>query len=70
MPARVERLKTAIARGDIRPAGQQAHRIKGAASNVGGVVVQAVASSMEGAGKTGGEFENAWIPGAAIGKTV
>jgi HPt (histidine-containing phosphotransfer) domain-containing protein len=46
-------LKAAIARGEIRLAGQQAHRIKEVAANVGGVAVQAVASSMEGAGKTG-----------------
>ena len=51
MPAQIEQLKTAIATGDIRLAGQQAHRIKGAASNVGGVAVQGVASSMERAGK-------------------
>ncbi len=53
MPAQIEQLKTAIATGDIRLAGQQAHRIKGAASNVGGVAVQGVASSMERAGKAG-----------------
>jgi PAS domain S-box-containing protein len=55
MPAQIEQLKTAIATGDIRLAGQQAHRIKGAASNVGGMALQGVASSMELAGKAGGD---------------
>jgi HPt (histidine-containing phosphotransfer) domain-containing protein len=54
MPAQIKQLKTAIATGDIRLAGQQAHRIKGAASNVGGMALQRVASSMERAAKTGG----------------
>jgi CheY-like chemotaxis protein len=59
MPAQIEQLKTAIATGDIRLAGQQAHRIKGAASNVGGMALQGVASSMELAGKAGGGLKNA-----------
>jgi HPt (histidine-containing phosphotransfer) domain-containing protein len=54
MPAQIEQLKTAIATGDIRLAGRQAHRIKGAASNVGGMALQRVAFSMELAAKTGG----------------
>jgi CheY-like chemotaxis protein/HPt (histidine-containing phosphotransfer) domain-containing protein len=53
MPGQVEQLKVGIATGDIRLAGQQAHRIKGAASNVGGVTLQKVAYSMEVAGKEG-----------------
>jgi len=53
MPGQVEQLKVAIATGDMRLGGQQAHRIKGAASNVGGVALQKVAHSMEVAGKGG-----------------
>ena len=53
MPAQIEQLKTAISTGDIRLAGQQAHRIKGAASNVGGMALQGAASSMELASKAG-----------------
>ncbi len=53
MPGQVEQLKVAIATGNIRLAAQQAHRIKGAASNVGGVALQKVAFSMEVAGKEG-----------------
>ena len=53
MPAQIRRLKTAIAAGDGGLAGQQAHRIKGAASNVGGMALYGVAKSMELAGKAG-----------------
>ena len=53
MPGQITRLKTAIAAGDGGLAGQQAHRIKGAASNVGGMALQGIAKSMELAGKTG-----------------
>jgi len=53
MPSQISRLRTAIATGNSRLAGEQAHRIKGASSNVGGVALQGVASSMELAGKAG-----------------
>ena len=44
-------MKAAIGAGDSLLAGQQAHRIKGAAANLGGMALQAVAFSMERAGK-------------------
>ena len=53
MPVQIEKLKAAIVAGDSLLAGQQAHRIKGAAANLGGTALQGVAFSMERAGKAG-----------------
>ena len=53
MPVQIEKLKATIDAGDGLLAGQQAHRIKGAAANLGGVALQGVAFSMERAGKAG-----------------
>lgn len=53
MPVQIDFLEEAIAAGDGSLAGQQAHRIKGAASNMGGAALQKAAFSMELAGKEG-----------------
>jgi HPt (histidine-containing phosphotransfer) domain-containing protein len=53
MPVQIERLKAAIAAGDSIPAGKNAHRIKGAALNMGGVAFAQVAQDMELAGNAG-----------------
>jgi HPt (histidine-containing phosphotransfer) domain-containing protein len=53
MPAEMEQLKAAIVAGDVRLAGQQANRIQGAASNMGGIALQRLAYSMELAGQAG-----------------
>jgi two-component system sensor histidine kinase/response regulator len=53
MPVQTEKLKAAVDAGDTLLAGQQAHRIKGAAANLGGLAFQGVAYSMERAGKAG-----------------
>jgi len=53
VPVQIEKLKAAIEEGDSRLGGQQAHGIKGAAANVGGMALQGVAFSMELAGKAG-----------------
>jgi CheY-like chemotaxis protein/HPt (histidine-containing phosphotransfer) domain-containing protein len=53
MPIQIEKMKDAIGAGDSLLAGQQAHRIKGAAANLGGMALQGVAFSMERAGKVG-----------------
>ena len=71
MPVQIDQLKAAIAAGDSTLAGKQAHRIKGAALNMGGIAFQQIAHSMELAGKVGdlktlgtrmpqleGQFEN------------
>ncbi len=51
MPAQIKQLKEAVVTANSRLAEQQAHRIKGAASNLGAEVLREVASSMEKAGK-------------------
>ena len=53
MPGQMDALKIQIAQGDAGAAGGQAHSIKGAAANVGGLALSAVASEMEQAGKAG-----------------
>ena len=53
MPVQLEKMKAAIGAGDSPLAGQQAHQIKGAAANLGGMALQGVAFSMERAGKAG-----------------
>jgi CheY-like chemotaxis protein/HPt (histidine-containing phosphotransfer) domain-containing protein len=53
MPVQIEKMKAAIGAGDSPLAGQQAHRIKGAAANLSGMALQGVAFSMELAGRAG-----------------
>ena len=53
VPVQIEKLKGTIVAGDGRLAGQQAHSIKGAAANLGGMALQGVAFSMELAGQAG-----------------
>jgi two-component system sensor histidine kinase/response regulator len=54
MPKQVGILKGFIDRHDLEAAGRQAHTIKGAAANAGGMVLSAVAERMEKAGRAGG----------------
>lgn len=56
MPKQMADLKVPIDQGDTEKAGAQAHKIKGAAANVGGVAMSAVGLEMENAGK-GGDLE-------------
>ena len=51
IPKQMADLKAPIERGDAGKTGAQAHKIKGAAANVGGMAMSAVASEMENAGK-------------------
>lgn len=53
IPEQMVGLKEPIDRGDAEKAGAQAHKIKGAAANVGGVAMSTVALEMESAGKRG-----------------
>ena len=53
MPRQIEALMVALQAGDAAGAGSQAHVIKGAASNVGGDALRAVAFEMEEAGRAG-----------------
>jgi len=53
VPKRILALKGHLDRGDAGSAGGQAHAIKGAAANVGGMALSALASEMEEAGKAG-----------------
>jgi PAS domain S-box-containing protein len=53
IPKRILALRTHLDRGDAGSAGGQAHAIKGAAANVGGMALSAVASEIEEAGKAG-----------------
>ena len=53
MPGQIARLKEYLKAGDAASAGRQAHTIKGAASNVGGEALRAVAFAMEKAGNAG-----------------
>jgi CheY-like chemotaxis protein/HPt (histidine-containing phosphotransfer) domain-containing protein len=53
MPRQIEALMVALQAGDAAGAGSQAHAIKGAASNVGGDALRAVAFEMEEAGRAG-----------------
>ena len=53
VPKRILALRGHLDRGDAGSAGFQAHAIKGAAANVGGMALSAVASEMEEAGKAG-----------------
>ncbi|MFA5262532.1 MAG: PAS domain S-box protein [Opitutaceae bacterium] len=53
IPGQIEALATAIAHGDAKQAGALAHKIKGAASNVGGDALCELAAIMEKAGMEG-----------------
>ena len=53
MPEQIEKLKAAVVAGDSTIAGALAHRIKGAAGNLGGVALQMAADAIELAGKAG-----------------
>jgi HPt (histidine-containing phosphotransfer) domain-containing protein len=53
MPLQVETLTASIAAGDVVQAGKQAHKIKGAAANMGGEAMCESAGAMESAGKAG-----------------
>ena len=55
MPKQIEQLQKLVAQGDTKQSGAQAHKIKGAAANVGGKTLREVASAMEVAGKTGNQ---------------
>ena len=56
MPKQLAALRALIDRKQVQEAGQKAHLIKGASSNLGGEAMRAVAYEMEQAGKTG-DFE-------------
>jgi HPt (histidine-containing phosphotransfer) domain-containing protein len=53
MPKQISALREHIDSGKAALAGGQAHQIKGAAANVGGVALSAVAFEMEKAGQAG-----------------
>ncbi len=53
MPIQIEQLKTLVQDGDVEQAAAQAHKIKGASSNVGAMKLSDLAFKMEQAGKTG-----------------
>jgi len=53
IPKRIHTMKTHLDQSDAGSAGGQAHAIKGAAANVGGMALSAVASQIEEAGKAG-----------------
>jgi PAS domain S-box-containing protein len=53
IPKQLQLLKELVDRGAAESAGSQAHAIKGAAANVGGMAFSAVAGDMEKAGKAG-----------------
>ena len=59
MPQQIQSLKSHIDRRDMEAAGRQAHTIKGAAANAGGLALSAVAGKMEKAGLAGGWEEMA-----------
>lgn len=54
MQQQIITLKTAATAGDIQQTAAQAHKIKGAAANVGGMALSAHALKLEQAGKAGG----------------
>jgi HPt (histidine-containing phosphotransfer) domain-containing protein len=53
MPRQIAALSAAVAQADSNLAGQQAHRIKGAAATAGGVALQQTAHVLELAGTAG-----------------
>ncbi|MDD8025135.1 MAG: PAS domain S-box protein [Acidobacteriota bacterium] len=54
MPKQIQTLKGHVERHDAEAAGKQAHTIKGAAANAGGLALSAAAGEMERAGRAGG----------------
>jgi CheY-like chemotaxis protein/HPt (histidine-containing phosphotransfer) domain-containing protein len=52
IPKQMTELRATIERGDSRKAGDHAHKIKGAAANMGGSAMSGLASAMEIAGRT------------------
>lgn len=58
VPIQIQRLGEMLEKGDIDGATRQAHSIKGAAANVGGEALRALAFEMEKAGRTGDPKEN------------
>jgi HPt (histidine-containing phosphotransfer) domain-containing protein len=52
IPKQMTELRTTIERGDAQKAGDHAHKIKGAAANMGGSAMSGLASAMEIAGRT------------------
>ncbi|MEN8177796.1 MAG: response regulator [Pseudomonadota bacterium] len=54
MPAQIDQLKALVAAEDLQQASAQAHKIKGAAANLGGIVLSGLAREIEQAGKAGG----------------
>ena len=64
MPVQLARLESALAAGDSRLAGQQAHKIKGAAANIGALAFRNVAEALELAGGAGdAALMNELLPG-------
>jgi len=53
MPKQISELKSFVEQGKAEHAGAQAHKIKGAAANIGGEALRKVAYALEMAGKTG-----------------
>ena len=53
MPQQITLLRNAVVAGDLATSARQAHSIKGAAANVGGEAMRAVAGAMESAGHAG-----------------
>jgi two-component system, sensor histidine kinase and response regulator len=53
MPDQMQSIRELTEQGDARRAGDQAHKIKGAAGNVGGMALHATAYAMETAGRSG-----------------
>ncbi len=53
MKQQIEELKTVVTAGDVEQTATQAHKIKGASANVGGLALSACAKEMEYAGKAG-----------------
>ena len=53
MPLQIQKLKDYLEAGNVTGAERQAHTIKGAAANIGGEVLRAIAFEMEKSGKSG-----------------
>ena len=53
MPEQIRKLEKHIGDGDVKAAGDQAHQIKGAAANVGGMAFSAAALAIEQAARAG-----------------
>ncbi len=52
-PQQIQTLKRYIEQGEARLAGDQAHALKGAAANVGGLALSALAHELEKSGRSG-----------------